>query len=41
MATMSRTSTLAIDDALDLLDWKRHVFGLYAAIRADADPARA
>jgi uncharacterized protein (DUF1684 family) len=41
MATMSRTRTLAIDDALDLLDWKRHVFGLYAAIRADADPARA
>ena len=28
-------------DRLDLLDWKRRVFALYAAIRADIDPARA
>ncbi|HEX6701343.1 MAG TPA: DUF1684 domain-containing protein, partial [Gaiellaceae bacterium] len=25
-------------DALDLLDWKRHVFALYAEVRAAADP---
>jgi uncharacterized protein len=25
-------------DELDLLDWKRHVFGLYAGVRASADP---
>jgi uncharacterized protein (DUF1684 family) len=41
MATMPATNTLAIDDALDLLDWKRRVFELYASVRADADPARA
>ena len=42
MATMATTTTtLAIDDALDLLDWKRQVFGLYAAVRADDDPAHA
>jgi hypothetical protein len=28
-------------DELDLLDWKRRVFALYAAVRADADPERA
>jgi uncharacterized protein (DUF1684 family) len=28
-------------DELDLLDWKRRVFALYAAARAEADPARA
>jgi hypothetical protein len=27
-------------DELDLLDWKRRVFGLYAAVRAEADPDR-
>jgi uncharacterized protein (DUF1684 family) len=26
-------------DELDLLDWKRRVFALYAAVRADPDPA--
>jgi hypothetical protein len=26
-------------DELDLLDWKRHVFALYAGVRAAADPA--
>ena len=25
-------------DELDLLDWKRHVFALYAGVRAAADP---
>jgi len=25
-------------DELDLLDWKRHVFALYAGVRASADP---
>ena len=25
-------------DELELLDWKRHMFGLYAAVRASADP---
>jgi uncharacterized protein (DUF1684 family) len=38
---MPVTETLAVEDALDLLDWKRHVFALYAAIRADPDPRRA
>jgi uncharacterized protein len=38
---MSVTEALAIDAALDLLDWKRRVFALYAAIRADPDPRRA
>jgi hypothetical protein len=28
-------------DELDLLDWKRRVFALYAAVRADDDPRRA
>ncbi len=28
-------------DELDLLDWKRRVFALYAAVRAERDPARA
>jgi uncharacterized protein len=28
-------------EQLELLDWKRRVFGLYAAVRADDDPARA
>ena len=28
-------------EALDLLDWKRRVFDLYAAVRADDDPQRA
>jgi uncharacterized protein (DUF1684 family) len=38
---MSPPCTLALDDALDLLDWKRRVFALYASVRAEADPARA
>jgi hypothetical protein len=41
MAMMPRTATLAIDDAVALLDWKRRVFELYGAVRADARPARA
>jgi uncharacterized protein (DUF1684 family) len=28
-------------DALDLLDWRRRVFGLYAEVRSEADPAKA
>ena len=28
-------------DELSLLDWKRRIFGLYADVRADDDPARA
>jgi hypothetical protein len=28
-------------EALELLDWKRRVFALYAAVRADPDPAAA
>jgi uncharacterized protein (DUF1684 family) len=28
-------------DELDLLDWKRRIFALYAAVRADDDPGRA
>ena len=28
-------------DQLDLLDWKRRIFDLYAAVRADDDPQRA
>jgi uncharacterized protein (DUF1684 family) len=28
-------------EALDLLDWKRRIFALYAEVRADADPAAA
>jgi uncharacterized protein (DUF1684 family) len=28
-------------DELTLLDWKRHVFDLYAAVRSDPDPPRA
>jgi uncharacterized protein len=28
-------------DQLDLLDWKRRTFALYAAVRADPDPRRA
>jgi hypothetical protein len=38
---MPETLALGIDDALTLLDWKRHVFALYASVRADADPAGA
>jgi hypothetical protein len=30
-----------LQDTLDLLEWKRHVFELYAEIRAAADPGRA
>jgi uncharacterized protein (DUF1684 family) len=41
MATMATTSSLAIDDALDLLDWKRHIFGLYATVRMAGEPAQA
>jgi uncharacterized protein (DUF1684 family) len=41
MATMATTTTLAIDDALDLLDWKRQIFALYAAVRDDDDPSHA
>ncbi|HXH87716.1 MAG TPA: DUF1684 domain-containing protein [Gaiellaceae bacterium] len=29
------------DDSFTLLDWKRRIFGLYASIRADDDPAHA
>jgi uncharacterized protein len=36
--TMPVTSTLAIESALDLLDWKRRVFELYASIRAEPRP---
>lgn len=32
---------LRTDAVLDLLDWKRQVFGLYAAVRAEADPEAA
>ncbi len=28
-------------DALDVVDWRRRVFALYAAVRAEADPASA
>ena len=28
-------------DAYDIVDWRRRVFGLYAEIRADSDPAAA
>jgi hypothetical protein len=28
-------------DELDLLDYKRRVFAIYARVRAEADPARA
>jgi uncharacterized protein (DUF1684 family) len=38
---MSVTEGLAIDDALDLLDWKRRIFALYAAARVDPEPERA
>jgi uncharacterized protein (DUF1684 family) len=30
-----------LQDLLDLLDWKRRVFELYAAVRADSEPERA
>ena len=30
-----------LSETLDLLDWKRRVFELYADIRGDPDPARA
>jgi uncharacterized protein (DUF1684 family) len=30
-----------MSDELDLLDWKRRVFGLYAAVRASSDPEAA
>jgi uncharacterized protein (DUF1684 family) len=30
-----------VDEQLDLLDWKRRVFDLYARVRASADPAEA
>ena len=32
---------MELADAIDLLDWKRRVFALYAGIRADDDPRRA
>jgi uncharacterized protein len=38
---MSVTEAFAVENALDLLDWKRHVFALYAAIRADPEPRHA
>ena len=38
---MATTTTIAIDDALELLDWKRRVFSLYAAVRAEPDPRAA
>jgi uncharacterized protein (DUF1684 family) len=33
--------TFGAEDALDLLDWKRHVFALYDEVRAAADPRAA
>jgi uncharacterized protein (DUF1684 family) len=41
MPSVSTTNTFAIAQALDLLDWKRQVFALYAEVRADGDPRRA
>jgi uncharacterized protein (DUF1684 family) len=38
---MSVREGLAVEDALDLLDWRRRVFALYVMVRADPDPARA
>lgn len=32
---------MTVDDALDLLDWKRRVFDLYAGVRAAHDPEAA
>jgi uncharacterized protein (DUF1684 family) len=32
---------MSVVDALDLLDWRRTVFALYAQVRASADPAEA
>jgi len=32
---------MELDGAIDLLDWKRRVFGLYADVRADPQPERA
>ena len=32
---------MELDGAIDLLDWKRRVFALYAGIRAEAEPERA
>jgi hypothetical protein len=32
---------IAADDAIELLDWKRHVFALYAEARAASDPTLA
>ena len=31
----------SVSEKLDLLEWKRRVFALYAGIRAEADPERA
>ena len=31
----------SVSEMLDLLDWKRRVFALYAEVRAAADPERA
>src|SRR5215470_1467545 len=32
---------MELDGAIDLLDWKRRVFALYAGVRAEPEPARA
>jgi uncharacterized protein len=39
--SMPVTNAFAIDSALDLLDWKRRVFELYASIRLEPRPKRA
>ena len=36
-----QTAALSVDETLDLLDWKRTVFGLYASIRSSEDPEAA
>jgi uncharacterized protein (DUF1684 family) len=41
MPSMPVTNSFAIEQALELLDWKRRVFALYADVRADSDPQHA
>jgi uncharacterized protein len=38
---LERASEWSSVHLLDLLDWKRRIFALYAEVRADADPAHA
>jgi uncharacterized protein (DUF1684 family) len=38
---MTATESQTAGEALELLDWKRRIFELYAGIRTDPDPARA